>query len=342
MKKLTTLINLVLLSVILYAQAPQQLSYQAVIRDSTNNIVGNKEIGMQLSIIQGAIDGSEVYVETQALTTNINGLVVAEIGEGNVLQGDFNTINWGNGPYYIKSETDIEGGVDYTISITSKLLSVPYALYSNKSGYSDTATYANTVNYNNITNAPNISETINNYITDSINTNTLHHYVGELYGGGVVFWVDSEGEHGLIVCLKDLGYWTQWNNGEGIGANSSTGASSFFDGKANTDSIVNNLGAGNYAAIRCYDYTYDGFEDWYLPSYIEIIKLRDNILTVNTALESDNDPNSVALYIGIEGNTLHSYWSSTENSTNNDVAYTLTGDAYVKNTYHSFRAIRSF
>jgi hypothetical protein len=112
------------------AQSPQKMSYQAVIRNASNNLVANSTVGMQISILQGSASGTIVYVETQTPTTNINGLVTLEIGTGTVISGTFATINWANGPYFIKTETDPSGGTSYSIVGTSEFLSVPYALYS--------------------------------------------------------------------------------------------------------------------------------------------------------------------------------------------------------------------
>jgi hypothetical protein len=116
------------------AQAPQKMSYQAVIRDVANILVTNAPVGMQISILQGSSNGIPVYVETQTGTTNINGLVSMEIGAGTVVSGNFAAINWAAGPYFIKTETDPTGGNNYTIVGTTQLLSVPYALYAETSG----------------------------------------------------------------------------------------------------------------------------------------------------------------------------------------------------------------
>ena len=71
-----------------------------------------------------------VYTEIHTPVTNANGLVSIEIGNGTIVSGDFATIDWTDGPYFIKTETDPEGGENYTITGTSQLLSVPYALHS--------------------------------------------------------------------------------------------------------------------------------------------------------------------------------------------------------------------
>lgn len=134
-KQILLLTNLVIGS-IAFAQAPEKMSYQAVVRNTTNNLVVNQAVGMQISILQGSSTGTAVYVETQTPTTNTNGLVSIEIGSGAVVSGNMTTINWANGPYFIKTETDPTGGTSYTISGTSQLLSSPYALYAKTSGSS--------------------------------------------------------------------------------------------------------------------------------------------------------------------------------------------------------------
>jgi trimeric autotransporter adhesin len=130
MKKLFTFWLAVLLIAGLFAQSPEKMSYQAVIRNSSHQLVTNQTIGMQISILQGTISGTAMYIETHAPTTNANGLVSIEIGAGTVVSGDFETIDWTNGPYFIKTETDPTGGVVYTITGSSQLLSVPYALHA--------------------------------------------------------------------------------------------------------------------------------------------------------------------------------------------------------------------
>jgi hypothetical protein len=152
------------------------MSYQAVIRNSSNVLVANATVGIQVSILQGSASGAAVYVETQAPTTNANGLVSMQIGAGTVVSGSFTAINWAAGPYFIKIETDIAGGTNYTITSTSQMLSVPYALYADKAGA--------------IALSP--------------------HTVGESYGGGIVIYVTPDGTHGLIAATKDQADSATW------------------------------------------------------------------------------------------------------------------------------------
>ena len=114
----------------IFAQAPQKMSYQAVIRNTSGALVTSTSVGMKISILQGSATGTVAYSETQTASTNANGLVSLEIGAGTVVSGTFGGINWANGPYFIKTQTDPTGGTNYTIVGSSQLLSVPYALFS--------------------------------------------------------------------------------------------------------------------------------------------------------------------------------------------------------------------
>lgn len=116
------------------AQAPQSMSYQSVIRNSSNALVANTAVGIKISMLQGSTTGNEAYVETQTATTNANGLVSLQIGTGTADIGAFSEIDWANGPYFIKTEIDPTGGSNYSITGTQQITSVPYALYAAKSG----------------------------------------------------------------------------------------------------------------------------------------------------------------------------------------------------------------
>jgi len=112
-----------------FAQTPEKISYQAIIRDSNNNLVSNTIIGTQISILKTSINGVAVYTETHSQTTNENGLINLEIGTGTT-SDVFSDIDWSTDNYFIKTETDPTGGANYTITGTSQLLSVPYALHA--------------------------------------------------------------------------------------------------------------------------------------------------------------------------------------------------------------------
>ena len=135
MKKIYTIFFSILLTSSLFAQAPQKMSYQAVIRDNLDHLVTSHAVGIQITILQGSPTGTVVYTETQTPSTNANGLISIEIGGG----AGFSSIDWANGTFFLKTETDPVGGTNYTISGTSQLLSVPFALHAKKAeNYTET------------------------------------------------------------------------------------------------------------------------------------------------------------------------------------------------------------
>lgn len=133
MKKLT-FIFAIFIGVFSFGQAPQGINYQAVIRNLSGLSVNNTVIGLQFRILQGNVSGNEVYAEQFTETTSNIGLVNVVVGEGIPTSGSFNTIDWGNGPYFLEVSTDINGGTNYTLMGSQQMMSVPYALYAENSG----------------------------------------------------------------------------------------------------------------------------------------------------------------------------------------------------------------
>jgi uncharacterized protein (TIGR02145 family) len=134
MNRILLLISIWAFALDAFSQAPQKFSCQTVIRNSSNSLVANQQVGIKISILQGSATGNAVYAERHTPITNANGLANLEIGAGVVLNGNFANLNWANGPYFVKTETDVNGGTTYTISSTQQLLSVPYALYAETAG----------------------------------------------------------------------------------------------------------------------------------------------------------------------------------------------------------------
>src|SRR5690554_5634345 len=290
MKKIITVCAVLLMTASVFAQAPEKMSYQAVVRDGSNALVSSTAVGMQISILQGSASGTAVYVETQTPTSNANGLVSLEIGAGTVVSGDFTTIDCANGPYFIKTETDPTGGTSYTITGTSQLLSVPYALHAKTAetvtgtitetdpifgasvasgitgadttnwnnkldSYTETdpifgasvasgITGADTTNWNNKLDSytetdPIFGASVASGITGADTTNwnnkqdqlvagtnitivgntinatsgSTTFSVGDFAQGGIVFWVDETGQHGLVCAKEDQSTGIQWYNG---------------------------------------------------------------------------------------------------------------------------------
>ncbi|MBB4802523.1 molybdopterin-binding protein [Flavobacterium nitrogenifigens] len=135
MKLAHTLILLfVTVSLKVFAQSPEKMSYQAIIRAQDNSLVVNSKISLKVIVHQSTATGTTVYQETHSPTTNSNGLVSLEIGTGTIVTGDFSKIAWDKGPYYIETQVDVKGGSNFNITGVTQLLSVPYALYAKTAG----------------------------------------------------------------------------------------------------------------------------------------------------------------------------------------------------------------
>ena len=91
------------------------------------NLLVSQQVGMRISILNGSATGSSVYSETISPTTNSFGLVSIEIGAAN--PSSFSAIDWSAGTYFIKTETDPNGGKNYTITATQPTVEVCLMLY---------------------------------------------------------------------------------------------------------------------------------------------------------------------------------------------------------------------
>lgn len=315
------------------AQSPEKMSYQAVIRDANNDLLINQPVGMQISVVQGSADGNAVYIERHFPTTNINGLVTIMIGNGTIVEGRFAEIDWSSGPYYLKTETDLNGGANYTLTATSELLSVPYALHA-KTAETVTETdpeylqsEAANITASDIVNLSNLSG-INSGDQDisGIATNTqaiqdtanqiradipmvASYKVGDFAQGGIVFWVDETGQHGLVCAKEDQSSNARWYAGT-YGSTQAKGDGP-FSGEANTSIIIAvQVAIGDdgetYAARICNELqiTEGGktYSDWYLPSKEELNLMYQNMPVIEATSTANGGSTFADDY----------YWSSTE------------------------------
>jgi hypothetical protein len=337
MKKIYSLVLGLFITVSVFAQAPQKMSYQAVIRKSNNALVQSSPVGMKISILKGSATGTAVYVEAQTATTNANGLVSLEIGTGTAITGTFAAINWGTGPYFIKTEADPNGGTAYTIAGTNELMSVPYALFS-ASGNTGPQGPAGATGATGpqgpigltgpagATGATGPQGPIG--LTGPAGANAsvggFTHYLGELYNGGIIFelYKGSDGlEHGLIVALTEST--AVWQTSGTL-----TNANRTEDGAYNT-----NLMTGSPAM----NYVTSLGPGWYLPSIDELVRLYNNRFYAQKGLRAG-------------GNTLiqgtSPYWSSTEswNASNADNFSFTEGIVYstIKSIPYKVRGIKAF
>jgi len=171
----------------LFAQVPQLVNYQGVVRNTNGDIIPNQAIGVQFSIHDSSQMGTVVYQETQALVSNSIGVITAQVGAGTVINGTMAGINWASGVKYLQVQVDPAGGSNYTINGTSQLLSVPYALYAANSGGSGWGLNGNAgtaygTNFIGTTDAQNlifkVNDTISGRVEDVTNGNTSLGYAG--------------------------------------------------------------------------------------------------------------------------------------------------------------------
>lgn len=131
----------------IYAQPPQKMSYQAVVRNAQNSLVVNQAVGVKVSIRQHSAAGPIIFIETHTTTTNSNGLMTIEIGTGMPqLTTPFSDIPWSQSDFFLQTDIDITGGTNYTILGVQQLLSVPYAFFAAEAAYADSADYYHLTN----------------------------------------------------------------------------------------------------------------------------------------------------------------------------------------------------
>lgn len=134
---LSGLAALLLLLNLAVAQSPEALKYQAVVRDANNAPLAWQSVTVRISILESSPTGTASYQETHSATTTELGLISLNIGEGSVLYGSFDAIDWGSYEHFLQVEVDQYGGTNYELLGTSQLLSVPYALFAKEAGSVD-------------------------------------------------------------------------------------------------------------------------------------------------------------------------------------------------------------
>ena len=313
MKKIILLLtlSLSLLTLVVNAQTPPNaFNYSAVARNAAGQPIATTTIGIQITILKTSPTGASQYSENHFINTDAFGLFNLVIGAGAVQSGSMATIDWSNDNYYLKVGMDAAGGTNFLIMGTTQLLSVPYAMYAKSAGS----------------------------LSGGGSGGGFTHYIGEEFGGGVVFhlWKDALGvEHGLIIDKTDLSTAQVWSNIDATLIGPS--AQSSWDGLSNSNAIVGQAGHTSSASALCLNSTNGAQSDWYLPSVQELNMLWNNYYTVARSLTQ------------ISGATQLQpayYWSSTE--TGNYYAWTfgfLNGLAFNsgnKTTTDYVRAVRAF
>ncbi|UEQ75270.1 beta strand repeat-containing protein [Chryseobacterium arthrosphaerae] len=276
------------------SQAPEKMSYQAVIRNGSGQLLGNQSIAVRVSILQGSPAGAEIYAERLTGNTNANGLVSLEIGTGTVITGTFASINWPAGSYYLKTETDPAGGTNYTITGTSQLLSVPYAMYAKSAGNSGgtfTIPYINTVNNAStlfsLTNDGDGTSLEGNNTTTTSNIAAVRGVVTSASPGGFSSAVRgiNNGTGGLGVGV----YGSQAGSGWGVYGTTPNGLGVYGNATANGSGVYanSNTGTGLTATSN------NG-----IPVSVSIFNNANN----NTVLNASNVGNGTVINVTTSGN----------------------------------------
>ncbi len=128
MKSIQYIITGMLLFIISIATAQTNgINYKAIIKDGTGNIITNDLIDIRFTIRQG-IAPTYIYQETHSTTTDANGIAIANLGEGTLVNGDFKTIAWDSDSHFLITEIDIEQDGTFVALGITQFKTVPYAI----------------------------------------------------------------------------------------------------------------------------------------------------------------------------------------------------------------------
>ena len=161
--------------------------------------------------------------------------------------------------------------------------------------------------------------------------------IGALINGGIVFYIDETGEHGLVAAMEDLEGTYEWGcygiDLNGNNSNVSPELDGIGTGLQNTLEKVAGCSETPIAASEALAYESEGYNDWFLPSKDELLEMYNTI--------GNGGPEG-----NVGGFQDDLYWSSSELS--NVTAWYVNFSKGYANSYldksNAFRvrAIRSF
>ena len=317
MNKFSFTLFFVTLCMIGWTQAPSAIPYQAVMRNTDGSVLMNTAMSIRFCIRENSASGTITYQEIQTTTSNSQGLVACNIGNGTATIGTFDNVQWGNGSKYL--QVDINLGSAWTFIGTEKLNSVPYALFANNtyvttSVTGDTLTIGkSTIIIPGISAANHVLGCTNpqacNYNANATDDNGTCHITGtacddgnasttnDQYNatceciGSANYTVGAQGPAGGYIFYDKGSYSNGWRYLEvypttvygpwGCQGTSIAGTSAAVGtGETNTALILANCTTAGTAAQLCDNFSINGFNDWFLPSSGEMDLIHD-VLFVN-------------------------------------------------------------
>jgi len=299
------------------AQAPSAIPYQAIMRNLDGAVISSTDLTIRFCIRENTALGNISYQELQSVSSNSQGLVTCNIGQGNATIGSFDNVQWNNGFKYL--QVDINLGNGYIFLGTEKINSVPYALFAKSTKVSTSLTGDTlTIGKNNIV-IPGISAANHlmgctnaqacNYNSAATDDDGSCHFTGtscddgnantttDVYNASCVcqgtasYTVGTQGPAGGYIFYDKGSYSNGWRYLEAYpttvygpwgcqGVSIGGTSSAVGTGEANTALILASCAIAGTVAKLCDDFAVNGFTDWFLPSSGEMDLIHD-VLFVN-------------------------------------------------------------
>jgi hypothetical protein len=125
-------------------------------------------------------------------------------------------------------------------------------------------------------------------------------FIGQNYQGGIIFYIDNTGQHGLIAATSDQPNST-WASNNYCRQNTLGTSTAIGTGNTNTNRIYNSCGSDGYAAFVCYNLVLNGFSDWFLPSKDELQELFNQRASIPGLVSSN--------YVSSSENNCCGFWT---------------------------------
>ena len=304
------------------------ISQEEYILDSLNNVID--EATTSLSSLQQALDTWNTTIDLDAgwnmfgygcpnpidviegLSNHTEIILLVKDNNGSVYMPEFGFNGIG----------DFTPGFGYQIKVTEAI-----------EGFSLCDWYVNDIPEDNIVSLQEENEVLQAFV-DSVNAPPMYH-VGDYAEGGIIFYLDETGEHGLVAAMEDLGQFEWGCYGTDINGNNSSVSPELVGigtGLQNTLDIVSGCSETPIAASEALAYESEGYSDWCLPSSYELYEM---YYSIGQGSQNGN----------LGGFYNSDYWSSSEDNPNGAWSFNFASEQHwhsVKSNPFFVRPIRSF